>query len=443
VHFNLTHLSFVSADRACARYRRIATLVLAICTCGPGSGLALDFALTGFGTAGFAIADQDLRYLRFIDNNGTFKTDSLVGLQVEARFNNAWGATIQGVGSASRTSDDAYEAKIRWAFLSYRPTNEWLIRVGRVRPPVLINTQNAEVGVTYDVARLPAEVYTLSPVYDFDGGAVTKTWTFDDAELALDAYWGKTQIRYRLPFQRSPTSTQVLQSIGFPTDRYVHEDVDLKGVILSHTSGSLLLRAGVHYARVKPQPAVPETFAPTPVPAPPPVGGVVYQPVNPRDRFDVTVMTLGAEWSLDSWRITGEYGQRISNDTTLGPASKSGYVTVARGFGNWTPYVTFARLRSDSEQRRLYEDLNATPVPLGVQGPPLSVPSDLHTVFADILTVYDQRSTMLGVSYSFSPTSKLKAEWMRTKVGLASAFVDGDVHHRSFNVFSVSYSMAF
>jgi hypothetical protein len=47
------------------------------------------------------------------------------------------------------------------------------------------------------------------------------------------------------------------------------------------------------------------------------------------------------------------------------------------------------------------------------------------------------------VSYSFSATSKLKFEWMRTKVGLASSLVDGEVHDKSFNVFSASYSVAF
>ena len=129
---------------------------------------------------------------------------------------------------------------------------------------------------------------------------------------------------------------------------------------------------------MRPEPAVAETFAPTPFPAPPPFGGVVYQPVNPQTRFDVTVITLGAEWRPGDWRLTGEYGQRISNDTMLGPASKSGYVTLARAFGNWTPYVTHAQLRSPSDQRRLYQDLNATPVPLGAQAPPLSLPPDLH-----------------------------------------------------------------
>ena len=68
-------------------------LFVAIVAWAPGLGLAVDFALTGFGTIGFAIADQDLRYLRFIDNDGTFKTDSIVGVQIEARFSNEWGAT--------------------------------------------------------------------------------------------------------------------------------------------------------------------------------------------------------------------------------------------------------------------------------------------------------------------------------------------------------------
>ena len=97
----------------CARYRRVATLLVAIVMCVPGYGTAVDFALTGFGTVGFAIADQDLIYLRYIDRSGTFKTDSLIGAQVEARFNNEWGATVQMVGSAPRTHDDGYEAKVR------------------------------------------------------------------------------------------------------------------------------------------------------------------------------------------------------------------------------------------------------------------------------------------------------------------------------------------
>lgn len=404
---------------------------------------AVDFAFTGFGSIGYAVSDKDFQYLRYIDDRGTFKVDSLVGAQIEVRFSPEWGATVQGVASAPRTRDEALEAKIRWAFISFRPDNDWLFRAGRARPPVFLNTQNAEVGATYDQVRLPVEIYSLSPVYDFDGAAITKTWMRDNAEINLDAYWGKTDVKFRLPFQRDPAARTLPQLSGIPADQYFQENITAMGVVLSHTSGPLFLRGGVHRATIKFAQPISETFTPTAFPAPPPFGGTLWVGQNPQDKVDVTLLTLGADWRSENWRITGEYGQRIVRDTKLGVGSKSGYVTVARTLGKWIPYVTHARLHSDRETRKLYENVNATPVPLGAQGPPLFLPSNLHQILADSMIVYDQYSNTLGASYSFSATSKLKFEWMRTKVGIASAFVDGDVHNKAFNVFSVSYSIVF
>ena len=413
---------------------RVLAAVIALLSWVPAA--AVDLNLTGFGTIGYARSNENFSYLRYIDDGGTFKVDSIVGVQAEAQFNSQWGFTIQGVASAPRTRDNGYEAKIRWAFVSFRPQNDWLLRAGRVRPPVLINTQNAEVGVTYDQARLPVEVYSLSPVYDVDGGAVTKTWSLENAEINLDAFWGKSEVKFRMPFQREAPQT------------YIPEKVTFKGLVLSHSSGPLFLRAGVHHAVLRPggeQPFV-ESFTPNLVPVPPPFGGTLYMPSNFIDKIDVTVLTLGADWRSGDWRITSEYGQRIINDSKLGADSKSGYVTVARSIGKWTPYMTYARLLSGSDTRKLYQDVNTTPVPLGVQLPPPfgpGLPASFHRSLADQVLVYDQYSTMLGASYSFSATSKVKLEWMRTKVGMRSALVDGDVHDKGFNVFSVSYSVAF
>ena len=50
---------------------------------------------------------------------------------------------------------------------------------------------------------------------------------------------------------------------------------------------------------------------------------------------------------------------------------------------------------------------------------------------------------MLGASYDLTLASRLKFEWMRTRVGLTSALVDGSLRNQSFNVFSVSYNFAF
>ncbi len=146
------------------------------CLIAADIAISADYSLTGFGTVGYAVSDQQAPYLRYIDKGGTFRADSLVGLQGEAQFDPQWGATVQIVASAPRYKEDGMAAQVRWAFASYRPNNEWLLRVGRLRPPVFNNTQNAEVGVTYDEARLPVEVYSLSPAYDIDGGAFTRTW---------------------------------------------------------------------------------------------------------------------------------------------------------------------------------------------------------------------------------------------------------------------------
>ena len=414
--------------------RHVAQSLLCVTLLGSIPAIAApEFAITGYGTFGYARSDEDFRYLRYIDRDGTFKADSLLGLQLEARFDPKWSATVQAVASAPRTRDSGYEAAIRWAFVGFRPENDWLLRFGRLRPPVLINTQNAEVGVTYDQARLPAEVYTLSPVYDVDGAAFTKTWTTGGAEIALDGYWGTTKINYRLPFQR------------FVDQQYFPEKIDLAGLVLSRSSETLLLRAGIHRATLKARGDVPfsQAIEPVSIPAPPPFGGDLYVRSGLADKIHVTVLTFGADWRLQDWRITGEYGQRIVNDVNYGVDSRSAYLTAARSVGKWTPYVTYARLLSGNEVRALYRTLNGTPVPLAALGPPLFLPASYHAILADHVIAYDQHSTMLGASYSFSATSKVKIEWMRTRVGLVSALVDGDVHDKAFNVYSVSYSFAF
>ena len=401
---------------------------------GSHSALCADVNITGFGTIGYAISDQPFKYLRYIDDRGTFKVDSLAGVQTEIQFNSQWGATVQGVASAPRTRDNGYEAKIRWAFLSFRPDNEWLLRAGRVRPPVFFNTQNAEVGVTYDVARLPPEVYSLSPVYDFDGAAVTRTWTLGSSELNLDVYSGNSDLKLRL-FQRDANQA-----------RFVPARATVTGIGLSHNSNTLSVRGSAHKAKAKfgaTHPA--ETLLPaTPFsPTPPPLGGTLYVPFNLLSEINLTVLTLGADAYLGSWRITAEFGQRIVTDTDLGLDSKSGYVTITRKFGGWSPYATYARLLSGSDTRNVYRAVNPAPVPLLAQGAPLFLPPNYHRILVDQGFVFDQYSTMLGASYSFSATSKWKLEWMRTKVDLASSLVDGDVHNKHFNVFSVSYSFTF
>jgi len=133
-----------------------AMVLLGLCR----SANAFDYSLSGFGSIGFAINNHPIGNWRHIHDSGTFRTDSMFGLQLEARLAPRFGATMQMVAGAARDRDTGAEAAFRWAFSSYRFTDEWLVRVGRLRPPVSLNFQTGEVGVTYDQARLPVEVYS-------------------------------------------------------------------------------------------------------------------------------------------------------------------------------------------------------------------------------------------------------------------------------------------
>ncbi len=400
---------------------------------GSSPSPAAEFTLTGFGTLGYAVTDRDLQYLRYIDDRGTFKADSLLGVQGEVRFTPQWSATLQAVASAPRDTDEGMEAKVRWAFVGFRPSNDWLIRLGRVRPPVFLHTQNSEVGVTYDAVRLPAEVYSLSPVYDVDGVAINKAWILGaDTEVNAEAYWGKTDADFRIHYRRNPPAN------------FVRQRVTARGGVVSFQTGALSLRTGFHLLRIGTRGSEQHLrgFDAVPVHAPAPFGGILYVP-QLGDEIDLRAFTLSADWNPNGWRVTAEFGHLSTPDSDVLANNRAGYVSVARQVGSWTPYASYARLLSPSKALDTFRQLFGAPVPLAAQGPPGNVPANFHRVLADSVNVNDQYSVMLGAAYSLSPTMKLKVEWMRTRVGLVSNLVDGDVRDKSFNVFSVAYSAAF
>jgi hypothetical protein len=113
--------------------------------------------------------------------------------------------------------------------------------------------------------------------------------------------------------------------------------------------------------------------------------------------------------------------------------------------GAWTPYVYYAWLRSDQDMVDLYHAVNGNRVPAWVPQADLINLSQRAT--ADGLEIHDQQTWAVGSAYALTPSSKLKAEWARTRVGSGSSLVDApagsDVRFQSINVFSLSYSFVF
>jgi len=407
---------------------------------------AIDFSASGFGTVGYARSNQSYGYQRFIDDSGTFWRDSVAGLQVDARFADKFGATAQFKLAPAANNDNEFKGTVSWAFLSWRPTNDWLLRAGKQRIPLYLYSQTVDVGVTYDFARLPTEMYSISPNNELVGLSFAKTWGLADGELSVDAFLGKFKGDFRFWLRDDIPPVQISGPL------YVPEDIRGGGLVLAYKRNENTYRIGLSrvIAELRDGSPFPTTY-PFVTLAP----GFGYYQVNDalpgpgvptRDSLTVTVVTLGMEQDIGSgFRVISELARTFIPDTDVSVASTRGYVSLLKRADNWTPYVTYAFLRSQPHVRNLYNNVNYNTVPDFIPGAALINASQRSG--ADHSFAYDQSSWAIGTSYAFSATSKLKAEFMRTHVGQMSTLVDapsgGNVRDQNINVFSLNYNFVF
>jgi hypothetical protein len=407
---------------------------------------AADFSVSAFGTLGYARSDQPYTYQRFIDKSGTFMRDSVAGLQVDARLADKFGATVQVKVAPDAVNDNRYEGTVSWAFLSYRPTNDWLIRAGKQRIPLYLYSETVDVGVTYDFARLPTEMYSIISSNDFTGLSFSKNWGMENGDLSLHGYWGKSTADFRFWVRDNIPPVQSSGAI------FLEDDLKGGGLVLSYKRNEDAYRIGVHRAVIKLRDGAPlATTFPFVALAP----GIGYYQVDASlpgpgiptiASLTATVITLGAEIGLGSgFRIVSEFARNFVPNTDLSNASTRGYASLLKRVDKWTPYVIYAFLRSAPRPRNLYNSVNYNTVPDFIPGAALINAS--QRAGADHVIAYDQNSWAVGTSYSISATSKIKAEYLRAHIGQMSSLVDAppgsNIRNQDINVFSLSYNFVF
>lgn len=409
--------------------------------------LAADFSVSGFGTLGYARSNQPYTYQRFIDNGGTFSRDSVVGLQVDTKFSEQFGATVQFMAAPASDHDSRYQGAVSWAFLSWRPTNDWLIRAGKQRGPIYLFSQTYNVGVTYDFARPPTEMYSISPSNDFLGLSISKSWETENGDFSLDGYWGKADLDTRTWFRDGVPPSQI------PGSFFRTLEVDGGGLALTYKRKEGSYRVGL--GRFVVGEKILRNSYPVTYPFVALFPGVGYYQVDASlpgpgvptlDRYNYTFVTLGADLELGSgFRVIGELADSFVSRTDLSTQSLRGYASVLKRVEKWTPYVTYAFLRSKSGPLDLREKVNGNTVPDFVPGAALINAS--QRAGADSILAYDQSSWAVGTSYSLSASSMVKAELMRVHVGRTSSLVDAppgsNIRNQNINVLSMSYNFVF
>lgn len=416
-----------------------AKLLLSLMLSLPLGCQAADFNWSAFGTAGYAISDQPYDYQRFISNQGTFNRDSVFGAQLDVKFSPQWGAAVQGRLAPAANSDAKFEPTLAWAFLSWRPSDDLLVRTGKLRVPFMLNTENQDVGVTYPYARLPVEVYATAPTTDIYGAMFSKTWQASAFEWGLDAYFGK--IGYYQRFHgREMTAAGLGEGTWF-------EPTKLKGggLVLSVRDDNNHHRIGLH--RIETQRKNGEIiseFIFTPLPFPP--GEGFYDlAASPQVAKTISpLIVLGSTFALPmGFKVSAEYARVRVTNATNGWDRWAAYGALSRQIGAWTPYAYYSKLSSSGGVLKLYNAIENNRV-----SPPWPEAINTSQRFAaDMLIAHDQSTWALGTAYRVNSNSLMKTEWSFTKTGLVSSFIDassnGSSADKRINTFSLSYNFTF
>jgi hypothetical protein len=436
---------------------------------GAMSAEAVDVSLSGFGTVGYAESNQTYNFERFINKNGTIKRDSIAGVQADIKFTDQIGATIQGKIAPSLINDSSWDTTLSWAFLSWRPSNDWLLRLGKQRVPLYLYSESTDVGATYDFAHLPSEMYSISPSTDYIGASVSKTWNPSLGELTLDVYAGSMATHWRT-YQRdnvlipgSPMQPGAnFRSINLKSDGFaltLQRDEDRYRASFHKTTTSLNPGDYVPgYLTLTTAGGIPALSPLAPLVAPATlnqvIAGTAYTvlPQAQVTSINSLVFTFGAEINLPrDFRVIGEYGRRKATNVVNGVDTNAGYLALLKDIDAWTPYISYAAIKSRSDTLNTYQAVNGngnaltSPVPALAQA--VAGINASQRILADGLMVYDQNTIALGASYRVSPTQKIKMEWARTHVGVTSSFVDaasfGNVSNQNIDVLSFSYNFVF
>ncbi len=330
--------------------------------------------LNGFASAGVATSNVSQQLNTQIHDDWDFNADSVFGLQANFRVNKKTQFVSQFVarGVDEARSEDEFDARVEWAYLSYQHRPDLKLRAGRLRLPIFMISEYQEVGYTYPWARPPSEVYGLVGQFTaYDGFDVLYDLPLRGGWHAnLQAYWGG----------RASTVLLAGSSIGVDLDDAVGVNVRLNYRDLDLFAG--YNRADLSFSTLPASLATAEAA----------LNAFAGQTLTVR-KEDLTFKALGWHYDDGDWLFMGEY--TIFNIDEWLIDTEAYYATVGHHFGRFLPHFTFGKLNTTDGSNRIF------PAPVGnLRNAP---------TFLDA----EQSSWTLGLRYDHMPGIALKFEWQR------------------------------
>lgn len=378
------------------RFLRLSLHIIAgVLLLGQASAFASpDITVHGFGTLGMNLADNDsLGYRINISKEGTFDGDinvkgaSVLGLQIKSQFNEALSFTLQA--TARERAEDKFSNLADWAYFSYKPSDQWKLRAGRLGLDVFLLSDYLNVAFAYLWTHPPVEFYGQVPFYHFDGADVSYTTSFAGGELNTRLFAGQTDFAF-----------------ADNTENYILDVSPIVGGTVAWQGEEWRIKLGASGVRFDEEfsflPLYREAYEQAAQ-----MGWAEAGHTAGKLKMNgswIKYLSLGAAYDSADWMIQAEASVTESESDVL-TSSYSGYFSLGRKFDSLTLYSVASFSRNNQDMLKAPEAPAPALVPL----------QQASQAFFDRLTI-EQSSISVGGRWNIRHNIALKGQIERTWV---------------------------
>ena len=296
-------------------------------------------------------------------------SDSVLGMQAVAELGASTRATVQA--HLAPNHKDLIRPSFAWAYLSHDLTPQLTLRGGRMRAPILMNSDSYRINFGQPWVRQPVEVYGLNPLLSLDGIDLLYRTQRGGINIELQPYWGQGGARFEHSHIRTYDISGLNIGLSTPSLR-LHLGHGSSNIALHFADPVALIARDRLEALNLPQ----------------------YIPLITDPRSRVTYTSAGFEWQLERLRLAGEVVQRTTPN--MMPRAFGWHLSAAFDYGALTPFITVARAHAPGTR-------------LPVKGDPILDTYSMSRSFV-------QKSISAGVRWDVSEHVAYKVQWMHARV---------------------------
>jgi hypothetical protein len=392
-------------------------------TADPPSGAPL-FSFSGFGTLGVVHSSEDRADFTAspLAPNGAGYThpwspdiDSRLGAQVIAHFTPQLSAMLQVI--SEQRYDKTFKPHVEWANLSYQPTSELSVRLGRIVLPTFLISDSRKVGYANPWVRPPVEFYALSPIFDSDGAdasykmhvgnvANTLVGTYGDARFQAPG-GGEFEVKHLWVIADTVEYGGLTLHIAYQASSFTY-----------HTLDSLFDA----FRQFGPQ-------------------GTALADKYDLDDKPSQVFTAGAIYDPGRWFVTGEWGRRNLH-SAIGEGT-AWYLSGGYRWAKFTPYLTYAQVKANSNTSD--PGLNVSALPPDLAGPAMGLNAALNALLGSAAV---QNTASVGSRWDVMKNIDFKMQYDHIALGSGSAGTlvnvqPGFQRGGAVNLFSIAIDFVF